>query len=110
IVYLFGGEVVHGDGILEERIVSRHHGDSAFGHEVTLAVGVAVVADGRAFGDMDIAVNDGALNAAVASDVHVREQDAGIHFTVRIHPHIGREHAALHHAARHNASRGYDRI
>ena len=44
------------------------------------------------------------------SDVHMREQDAGIHFTVGIHPHVRGEHAIPHHAAGNDAACGNNRI
>jgi hypothetical protein len=73
-------EVVHGDGILEQGVVAGDDDDAGFGHEVALAVGFGVVADSGALGEMNVAVDNGAADAAVASDADVSEEDAGVNF------------------------------
>ena len=37
---------------------------------------------------MDVTTDDGAADAAVASDIDVREDDAGLDFRVRVHSDI----------------------
>src|SRR5437762_9700072 len=73
-------EVVHSDGILEQRVVAGDDDDAGFGDEVALAVGFGVVADSGALGEMNVAVDNGAADAAVASDADVSEEDAGVNF------------------------------
>src|SRR5215472_6020359 len=49
---LLAGEVVDRDWVFEQGIIPRHDRDSALGDEVSLAVSLGVVSDGRALGDM----------------------------------------------------------
>src|ERR1035437_4902595 len=92
---LLAGEVIHSDRILEQRIVSGDYGDAAFGDEVTLAVGLGVVADGGALGNMHVAVEDRLANAATAADADMREQDAVVHLGVGVDAHVGGEDGVL---------------
>ena len=48
-------------------------------HEVPPLVLRRVVADHRALGNVHVAVDDGPTDAAMAPDVHVREDDARVH-------------------------------
>src|SRR6202167_2538006 len=89
---LLAGEVIHRYRVLEERIVAGDDGDAAIGDEVAGAVGFGVVADGGAFGEMYVAIDDAAADAAMASHDDVREQDGGIDFGIRIYANVGREH------------------
>src|ERR1035437_5455029 len=107
---LLAGEVVHGDRILEQRIVSGDYGDAAFGDEVTLAVGLGVVADGGALGNMHVAVEDRLANAATAADADMREQDAVVHLGVGVDAHVVGEDGVLYDAAGDDASVGDDGI
>src|SRR5580692_1526889 len=107
---LLGGEIVDGYGVLEERVVASNHGNAAIGDEVTGAVGFGVVADGGAFGEMDVAVDDAAADAAMASDGDVGEQDALVDFGVRVHADVGREDGVSDQAAGDDAAVGDDGI
>src|SRR5215472_3300811 len=107
---LFAGEVVDGDGIFEQRVVTGDDGDAAVGDEITLTVGLGVEAYGGAFRNVDVAVNDGAADAAVAADIDVREQDAGVDLAVGVDAHVGRDHAVAYGAAGDDAAGGDDRI
>src|ERR1700733_11528898 len=101
---LLAGEIVDRHGILEERVVAGNHGDAAIGHEVAGAVGLGVIADGGAFREMNVAVDDAAADAAMASDGDVREEDRRINLGVGIHAHIRGEHGVLDRAARYDAA------
>src|SRR5580700_11898390 len=57
-VPLLASEVIHRHRILEQRIITCHHGDSAIGDEVALPVGLRIVADGRALGNVYVTIND----------------------------------------------------
>src|ERR1700691_1475534 len=59
------------DGVLEERGVAGDNGQARRGDEVAALVFNRVVANHSAFGDVDVAVDDGAADAAVAADVDV---------------------------------------
>src|SRR5271165_1408144 len=84
--YLLRGEVIHRDRIFEQRIIPRHYRDATVGDEIAQAVGFGVEADGRSFRQMHIAINDRILNAAVAADADMREQDAFVDFRIRVDP------------------------
>jgi hypothetical protein len=46
---------------------------------IALPVGFGVIANNRgAFGDVNVAIDDGLADAAMAADIHVREQNAGV--------------------------------
>src|SRR5258706_362391 len=72
---LLAGEVVHRHRVLKQRVVAGDDGDAAVGDEVARAVGFGVVANRRAFGEMDVAVDDAAAYTAMAShrDIHLPE-------------------------------------
>src|SRR5208337_1878911 len=93
---LFAGEVVHRYRVFEQRVVAGDHGDAAFGDKIPLAVGLGIVADGRAFGKVHIAVNNGAANTAAPAHADMREQDGLVHFAVGIDPHVRRQDRILH--------------
>src|SRR5258708_5799747 len=105
---LFASEVIHRHWILEERVIARDDRYSAVGNEVLLPVSLRVETDSGALGDVDITVNDGPPNAAMAANVHMREQDAGVHLGVGVHPHVGRKNAVADGAPRDDASGGND--
>src|SRR4029077_2918231 len=107
---LLAGEVIHRDWILKQRIIARHHSNSTLSDKVALAVSLGVVADAGALRDVYVAVDDGLADAAVTPDIYVREKNAGIHFAVGIHAHVGRDHAIFHEATRDDAACGNDRI
>lgn len=86
---LFAREVIHRDRVLEQRVIARHDRDAAIGDEVAFAIGFGIVANRRAFRNMHVAIDNGLLDAATASDVDVGEQNAVFDFRVRINPHIG---------------------
>src|ERR1700733_7455056 len=85
---LFARKVIHGNGIFEERIIASDHGDPAVGDEITGAIGFRVVANRRAFREMDVAVDDAAAYAAMASYGNMRKKDAVVDFRIRVHAHI----------------------
>src|SRR5438128_10315252 len=61
----------------EERLVFlRDHHDAAVADRVALAILFHVVADLRAAGDEDVAVDDRPPDAGVAADAHARHEDA----------------------------------
>src|SRR6516162_3947458 len=59
---LLRGEVICSDRALEQRIIARDHGNASLRDHVVLCVFVRVEADDGSFGDMDIAVDNGAAN------------------------------------------------
>src|SRR5581483_1474562 len=69
-----------------------------------------VVADGGAFGNMDVAVDDGAADAAMASHIDVGEKNAGVDFRIGVHAHVRGENAVLDHTAGDDASGGDDGV
>ena len=81
------------DGVLEERGVACDNGQPGWGDKVAALVLYGVVADDRALGYVDMAVDDGSPNAAMPPDVDVGEDDAGVHVGVRVDAHILRDHA-----------------
>src|ERR1700722_12160623 len=93
---LLAGEIVHSHRSLKQRIVAGDHGDAALGHEISLPVGFGVVADGGAFGDMHVAVEDGFANTATATDADVRKQNAVVDFRIGVNAHVGRQDGVLH--------------
>src|SRR6185369_17855537 len=68
-----------------------HH--SAVGNGVAAAVLRGVVADDRALGHLDLAVQDRLLDAGVAVDGGVVHDDRVLDVAVRVHAHSGREDA-----------------
>ena len=72
---LLTSEVVHCHRILEQRVIPRDYGDAAIGDKVAGAVGLGVVANRGAFGQVDVAVDNAAADAAMASHGHMREQN-----------------------------------
>src|SRR5690349_11148134 len=90
---LFTREVIYRDRILKKRIIARHHGDSAVGHEILLAVGLGIETNRSSLGDVHIAIDNGAANSAMASNVHMREKNAGIDLGIGVHAHVGRQNA-----------------
>src|SRR5579872_319431 len=101
---LLAGEVIHRDRVFKQRIVARHDGDAAVGDEIAGAVGFGVVADGGAFGQVHIAVDDTAAQAAVAADGYVGKENGRVDFGIGVDAHIGRDHRVLHHTAGNDAA------
>src|SRR3954447_22156520 len=101
-------EVIHCDGIFEKRIIPGHNRDPAFGHEIALAIRLGIKADGGAFRDMHVAIENGSTDVTMAAYAHMREPDAVFYFRVGVDAHIRREHRLLHQAAGNNASCGDD--
>src|SRR6202041_2074831 len=60
---------VRGNWVFVERIVARDDRQAALRDEIVAPVLFAVVADHGAFGEMDIAVDDGSPDTAVPADV-----------------------------------------
>src|SRR5436305_12316565 len=69
--WLFRVEVIDCDRVLEEGVVASNHRDTGLGDEVSLAVGLDVIADGGSFGDVNVAIQDRFANSTVAADVHM---------------------------------------
>src|SRR5580658_9054537 len=107
---LLGGEIVDGYGILKKGIIAGYDCDTAIGDEVAGAVGYGVVADGGAFGEMDVAVDDAAADAAMAPDGDVGEQDGLIDFGVGIHADVWGEDGVPDQSAGDDAAIGDDGI
>src|SRR5580704_1278060 len=103
---LLASEVIHRDWIFEQRIIPRHHSDSAVGDEVALPVGLGIVTDSRPFGDMHVAIDDGLADTAMAAHVHMRKQNAVVDFAVGIDAHIGGEHAVFYRTSGNDAACG----
>src|ERR1700730_15507601 len=68
---LLAGEVVHGHGILEQGVVSRHDCNSTFSHKVPLPISLAVISDRRTFRNVHVAIDDGFSDAAMPSHINV---------------------------------------
>src|SRR5580704_12504151 len=103
---LLAGEVVHSDWIFEQGIIAGHDRDSAVGDEVALPVCFGIIADGCAFGDVYVAIDDGLADAAMPAHIHMRKKDAIFNFAVGIYTHIRGEHAVLHRAPGNDTPRG----
>src|SRR5580692_1603787 len=78
-------------GLFDHGFGAHDYDYAVLGDRVSRAVGFGVVADYGAFWQADVAVNDGAANAAAAADDHVVENDALIHFAVAIDTHVEAE-------------------
>src|SRR5690349_12092985 len=74
------------------------------------AVGLAVIADGEAGGDLDFLVDDGAADAGVAADLDLVEEDRVLDQGEAVDPHPGREDAAEDLAPRDDRPRADDRV
>src|SRR6202035_2057865 len=83
------GEVIHSHRVFKQRIITRDHSDSAVGDKRARAVGFSVVAHGRAFGDVHVAIDYGLANTAMPPDIYMREQNAVVDVAIGINPHIG---------------------
>src|SRR5438034_2552096 len=92
---LLGRKVIDCHRIFEQRIIAGDHSDAAFGYEITLSVGLRVIANGCSFGDMHVAVENRAPDLTTTSHVGVREKNAGLDLAVGVHPDIRRQDAAL---------------
>src|ERR1700760_2909874 len=62
-----------GDGGFVDAVVAGDDGEAVRGDEVIFLIFVGIVADDGAVGDVDVAVDDGVADAAVAADVDVGE-------------------------------------
>ena len=91
-VYSFAREVIHRDRVFEEGVVARDDGDSGIGDEIFLAVGFRIVANGRAFRYVNVAIDDRATNTAVAANVYMGEQNARINVGIGVYAHVRRKH------------------
>jgi len=70
---------IRSNRILIQRIIPRHHRQTARRHKVVLSVVVRIVPNNRSFRQMHIAVDDRFLNPAMPPNIHVREDNARIH-------------------------------
>src|SRR5579862_5787097 len=101
---------VGSDRVLVEGVVAGDDGKAAGSDEVVLAVFGGIVSDDGAFGKMHVAVDDGAADAAVASDVDMREDDTGVDFGVGIDADVLGKDGVAHHAAGDDAAAGDDGV
>ena len=69
-----GLEELWGDGVLVDGVVAGDDGDAARGDEVVFGGLLGVIADDGAVGEVDVAIDDGLADAAVAADVDVAEK------------------------------------
>ena len=75
------------------------HDDAAVRHGEALRVGLEVDADLRPGVDVDVLVDDRALDDRAAADLHARHQHGVLDRRVGVDVHAGREHRAAHLAA-----------
>src|SRR5271168_1067238 len=81
------------NGALIERVIPRDHCESRRRHKIISPVFVLVVANDRALRNMDVTVDDRALDAAMAADVNVRKDDARVDLGEGVHAYVLGEHA-----------------
>jgi len=78
--------------------------------KITRAVGFGVIADGGSFGEMHVAIDDAAADAAVPSHGDVGEQDGGVNVRIGVHSDVGRKDGIFDRAAGDNATVGHNGI
>ena len=88
-----------GDGVFVDGVVAGDYGEAAGGDEVVFLVFFGVVADDGAVRDVDVAVDDGVPDAAVAADVDVGKDDAGVDLGVGVDADVLGEDAVADHGA-----------
>src|SRR5271170_3905038 len=77
-----------------------HDDDNAvFGDRIPGAIGFEIVTDDGAFGQLDVAVNDRAADAAVAADRDVVKDDGLFHFAIAVDADVVTEDGFLDAAA-----------
>src|ERR1700675_2816185 len=76
--------------------------DALFRDAVTRAVGLDIETDDGAFRQADVAVDDGAPDTAMPSDIHVIEDDGFFDVAVAVDAHVISQHAALYAASGNN--------
>ena len=64
-------EVIDRHRILEQGVIACHHGDPTVGNEIALAVRLLIEADRCTFRNVNIAINNCSLNAAMPAHVYV---------------------------------------
>src|SRR5580658_7296693 len=74
-------------GLFDHGFGADYDHDAVFGYGVAGAVGFEVVADDRAFGKLDVAIDDAAADAAVAADGDVVEDDGLVDFAETVDAH-----------------------
>src|SRR6266853_6372492 len=77
---------------------------------ITLAVGFEIVADFGAFGDRNVAIDNGIANVGMTSDVNMVEQDRVFQLAIAVDPHIVTHHRAFHPAAGNNGTPGHNGV
>src|SRR6266702_308439 len=94
---------------LEPHALRNDH-DSGLRDVEALPVLLQVVADGGAGGDVDVLVDDGLPDPAMAADVHVLEEDGALDAGVAVHAHHGRQDGAVHATAGDDAPLADERV
>ena len=73
------GEELWTYGVFVDTVITCYDSEPRRSHEVVAFIFGRVVADDGSVRDVDIAVHDGVSDAAVAADVDVGKDDAGVH-------------------------------
>ena len=81
---------------LDHRFFADDYDDPAIRHVVPLAVGLEVVANLRALGDRDMAIDNSVADPRVAPDIDVVEQDRVFHLAVAVDSHVVAEDRAAY--------------
>src|SRR5438132_12738051 len=92
-----------------ELVALRHH-DDPVGDGEAARVRFRVVADLGVRRHVHVLVDDGAANAAVASDVDAVEDDRLLDVGEAVDAHLGRQHRAIDPSARNDAALDYARV
>src|SRR5260370_14957064 len=97
-------------GFFDEGFLADDDDDAGIGDVEAAAVGFEVVADFSALGEANVAVNDGATNARVASDVYVVVDDGFGDFGIAVDANVVADDGSLHPAAGDYRTAGHDGI
>src|SRR5580765_4682278 len=73
-----------GFGFLDKGFFAHDDDDAGVGNVIATLVGFEVVTDFGAFGEADMAINDGAANARMASDIDVVVENGIADFAVTV--------------------------
>src|SRR5258708_2139126 len=83
---------LRGFRLLNQRFLADHDDDAGVGDVETASVGFEVEADFGAFGQIDVAVDDGPANFRVPPDVHVVVQNAFTDVAIAVDAHVIADH------------------
>ena len=81
-------ETLSGVGLFDQGFLTDYYDDAGFGDVVAAFVGFEVVADFGSLGKADVAVDDGAADARVATDIDVIVEDGFLHFAETVHANV----------------------